>query len=84
MITAVVSLNGLSGVDADAHELSERDVAALMELVTISEDFLATDGDVVRHLYVEDGDLKAQDTRAEKIDGLEQGGRSRRWPSSSR
>ena len=48
-------------------ELSERDVAALLQLVTISEDFLATDGDVARHLYVEDGDLKAQDARAEKI-----------------
>ncbi len=67
VITAAVSFNGLNGVDADAHTLSDRDVAALMELVTISEDFLATDGDVVRHLYLEDGDLKAQDKRAEKI-----------------
>ena len=66
-ITAAVSFTGLSGVEADAHELSERDVSALMQLVTVSEDFLATDGDVVRHLYLEDGDLKAQDARAEKI-----------------
>jgi hypothetical protein len=36
-------------------------------LVTVSEDFLAMDGDVVRHLYVEDGDVEAQDARAEKI-----------------
>ena len=55
-------------IEANARELSDRDVAALMQLVTLSEDFLATDGDVVRHLYVEDGDLKAQDKRAEKIE----------------
>jgi glutaredoxin 2 len=66
-ITTALSLNGLGKLDADAHELSERDVSALMELVTLSEDFLATDGDIVRHLYVEDGDLEAQDKRAEKI-----------------
>ena len=66
-ITAFVSFSGLNGVDADAHDLSERDVAALLQLVTISEDFLATDGEVTRHLYVEDGDLKAQDARAETI-----------------
>ena len=66
-ITAFVSFSGLNGVDADAHDLSERDVAALLQLVTISEDFLATDGDVTRHLYLEDGDLKAQDARAETI-----------------
>ena len=35
--------------------------------MTISEDFLATDGDVARHLYVEDGYLEDQDARAEKI-----------------
>ena len=66
-ITAFVSFSGLNGVEADAHELTERDISALLELVTISEDFLATDGDVTRHLYVEDGYLKAQDARAEKI-----------------
>jgi methyl-accepting chemotaxis protein len=66
-LTAVLSLTGLGKLDANAKELSERDVNALMNLVTVSEDFLATDGDVVRHLYVEDGDLKAQDKRAEKI-----------------
>jgi len=67
-ITAALSLNGLGKLDANAKELSDRDVHALMELVTISEDFLATDGDVLRHLYVEDGDLKAQDKTATTID----------------
>src|ERR671914_1896369 len=56
-ITAALSLNGLGKLDANAQKLSERDVGALMELVTLSEDFLGTDGDVTRHLYVEDGDL---------------------------
>jgi methyl-accepting chemotaxis protein len=68
VLTALVSFNGLGDLDRNARTLSERDVHALLELVTISEDFLAADGDVVRHLYLEDGDLKAQDARAEKID----------------
>ena len=67
-ITAALSLDGLGKIDANASELSDRDVAALLQLVTLSEDFLATDGDVVRHLYVEDGDLKAQDKRAKTIE----------------
>ena len=48
--------------------LSNRDVAALLELVTISEDFLAAHGDLVRHLYVEDGFLDAQDDTAARIE----------------
>jgi methyl-accepting chemotaxis protein len=68
-VTAAVSVNGLGKLDAATHELSERDVSALLELVTISEDFLATDGDVLRHLYVQEGDLEAQDKTAEKIAG---------------
>jgi methyl-accepting chemotaxis protein len=67
-VTAVLSLSGLSQLDANSKKLSERDVDALMQLVTISEDFLATDGDVLRHLYVEDGDLEAQDKTAKEID----------------
>ena len=53
-----------------------------MQLVTLSEDFLATDGDVVRHLYVEDGDLKAQDKRAKTIEAWRPRPR-RRSPRSS-
>jgi methyl-accepting chemotaxis protein len=68
-IIAVVSITQLGALERNAKELSERDVAALMELVTISEDFLAADGDVLRHLYVEDGDVRAQDKTAEKIAG---------------
>ena len=67
LITAFVSVNGLSRLGADAKELSERDVHGLLQLVTISEDFLAADGDVLRHLYVENGDLEAQDKTAEAI-----------------
>jgi methyl-accepting chemotaxis protein len=67
LLVTFVSVSGLNRLDADAHKLSERDVDALMQLVTLSEDFLATDGDVLRHLYVEDGHLKAQDKTAQKI-----------------
>jgi methyl-accepting chemotaxis protein len=67
-VTAALSLSGLGKLDANAKELSERDVHALLALVTISEDFLATDADVLRHLYVEDGDVKAQDKTAEQIE----------------
>ncbi len=66
-LTAAVSLDGLSKLDEDGTELSQRDVAALLQLVTLSEDFLATNGDVERHLYVEDGDLDAQDATAKRI-----------------
>jgi methyl-accepting chemotaxis protein len=66
-VTAALSLTGLGQLDQNSKELSNRDVHALMELVTISEDFLATNGDVLRHLYVEDGFLKDQDKTAAKI-----------------
>jgi methyl-accepting chemotaxis protein len=66
-VTAVLSISGLGRLDADAKELSDRDIQAFGQLVVISEDFLATDGDVLRHLYVEDGHLKAQDKTAKRI-----------------
>jgi methyl-accepting chemotaxis protein len=69
LVTAVLSINGLGAIQTDAEELSHRDIVAYAHLVAISEDFLATDGDVLRHLYVEDGDLKAQDKTADKIVG---------------
>jgi methyl-accepting chemotaxis protein len=67
VVSAAVSIHGLGKLDENAHALSGRDVQALSQLVTISEDFLAADGDVLRHLYVEDGDLAAQDKRAETL-----------------
>jgi methyl-accepting chemotaxis protein len=69
LVTAVLSINGLGAIQSDADELTERDIVAYGHLVSISEDFLATDGDVLRHLYVEDGDLKAQDKTAAIIAG---------------
>jgi methyl-accepting chemotaxis protein len=70
VVTAVVGLSGLGKVTDHAEQLSERDVTGLQELVTVSEDFLASGYLVVRHLYVEDGDLKAQDRTAKEIDGF--------------
>jgi methyl-accepting chemotaxis protein len=67
VITAVVSFQGLGKIDDNARTLSDRDVQALMQLVTVSEDFLATHADILTHLYVEDGDVKAQDVTAERI-----------------
>src|SRR5918996_1523081 len=71
-VTALLALNGLGKLDGAAAELSERDVAALEQLVTISEDFLATDADILRHLYVEDGFLKDQDVTAKRIAAWQQ------------
>jgi methyl-accepting chemotaxis protein len=67
VVTAALSISGAGDIQEDAHELSQRDIAAYSSLVTISEDFLAADGDVLRHLYVEDGDVKAQDETAKSI-----------------
>src|SRR5215213_9224113 len=67
LVTTALSVNGLSKIQSNADELSQRDVVAYAHLVAISEDFLATDGDVLRHLYVEDGDLKAEDKTAKTI-----------------
>ena len=67
VIAAVVSLNGLGRLEANAKQLSDRDVQALQQLVVISEDFLANGYLVTRHLYVEDGDVRAQDKTAEEI-----------------
>jgi methyl-accepting chemotaxis protein len=69
LVTAVLSINGLGAIQSDADELSSRDVVAYSHLVALSEDFLATDGDVLRHLYVQDGDLTAQDKTAKTIAG---------------
>ena len=51
VVTAVVGLNGLSKVNDDAERISDRDVAGLQELVTVSEDFLAGGYLLLRHLY---------------------------------
>jgi len=67
---AAVGLSGVGKVNDNADQLAERDVTGLQELVTVSEDFLASGYLVVRHLYVEDGDLKAQDRTAKEIDGF--------------
>ena len=67
VVTAVVGLKGVGSVNGGAERISDRDVAALQDLVTVSEDFLASGYRVVRHLYVEDGDLKAQDRTAKEI-----------------
>jgi len=67
VIAGVVSLNGLGKLDASAKQMSDRDVQALQQLVVISEDFLFTGYLVVRHLYVEDGDLRTQDKTAKEI-----------------
>ena len=68
VVVALVGLSGLGKVTNHAEQLSDRDVTGLQELVTVSEDFLASGYRVVRHLYVEDGDLKAQDRTAKEID----------------
>ena len=67
VIIAAVGINGVGAVDEDADRLSTRDIAALEGLVTISEDFSSSAYNVVKHLYVEDGDLAAQDKTAKEI-----------------
>ena len=70
VVVAAVGLSGVGKVNDNADQLAERDVTGLQELVTVSEDFLASGYRVVRHLYVEDGDLKAQDRTAKEIDAF--------------
>jgi chemoreceptor-like protein with four helix bundle sensory module len=69
-VVAAVGLSGAGKVNDHAEQISERDVAGLQALVTVSEDFLAGGYLVVRHLYVEDGDLEAQDRTAKEIEGF--------------
>jgi methyl-accepting chemotaxis protein len=69
VVTAALSIDGLGRVNSNADRLSSRDVYTYSQLIALSEDFLATHGDVVRHLYVEDGHLQAQDKTAAKIAG---------------
>jgi methyl-accepting chemotaxis protein len=73
-VTAAVSLSGLGKLDASSKRMSDRDVQALQHLVVISEDFLSMGYLAVRHLYVEDGDLRAQDETAKEIAQWEQEG----------
>ncbi len=67
VIIAAVGIHGVGAVDEDADRLSTRDIAALEGLVTVSEDFSSSAYNVVKHLYVEDGDLAAQDKTAKEI-----------------
>jgi methyl-accepting chemotaxis protein len=67
IVATVVSFNGLKGLEEDTHKLSDRDVNALRHLVTVSEDFLANGYLLLKHLYVEDGDVRAQDATAKQI-----------------
>jgi len=76
VISAAVALSGLGKVEDSAKRLSDHDVAALGHLVTVSEDFLASGYRVVRHLYVEDGDLRAQDKTAKEIAEFEKEART--------
>lgn len=71
LVIALVGLDSVGKVNGTAESLSGRDLAALEELVTVSEDFNSTGYRVVRHLYVEDGDLKAEDVTAKEITGFE-------------
>ena len=70
LVTAAISLGGIGKVSDSTDTLAERDVAALQDLVTVSEDFLASGYLLLRHLYVEDGDLRAQDRTAKEIDAF--------------
>src|SRR5689334_11563495 len=71
VVTTLISLSSIGKVDDRAQRLSHNDLGALKALVTVSEDFLASGYRVVKHLYVEDGDLKAEDRTAKEVAGFE-------------
>jgi methyl-accepting chemotaxis protein len=66
-IVGVVSLNALGSLDAGTKTITERDSVALAQLNGIGRRVEANGHWTVRHLYVFDGDLAAQDTVAEEI-----------------
>ena len=71
MVTTLISLSSIGKVDDRAKDLSHNDLGALKALVTVSEHFMANGYRVVKHLYVQDGDLKAEDRTAKEIAGFE-------------
>jgi methyl-accepting chemotaxis protein len=69
-LTTLLSVNGLGELRSNAQELSDRDVSGLQALMSVSEDFSGTGYLLVKHLYVEDGDVRAQDKTAKGIEAF--------------
>lgn len=67
VVTTLISVSSIGKVDDRAKDLSHNDLGALKALVTVSEDVMANGYRVVKHLYVQDGDLKGEDRTAKEI-----------------
>src|SRR4051794_17902796 len=68
LAVAVVGVSRVQSVRHQVDDLSQRTLRATTLLAEMNDSTSATAAAVVRHLYVFDGDLKAQDAVARQID----------------
>jgi methyl-accepting chemotaxis protein len=61
VIVGFVGVTKMNALDASVTELSDHDIVALETALTIEQRVMATAQQSVSHLYVYDGDLRAQD-----------------------
>src|SRR3954470_23469075 len=67
LIGAFVGASGLGSAGSATNDLAEKDVAALTHVGTIVDQLGGNEQKLAQHLYVEDGDLKAQDGTAKDM-----------------
>ena len=68
LIVAFVGVSGLNSAGNATKELANKDVKALTEISTITDQLGGNQQKVAQHLYVQDGELKAQDATSKEID----------------
>src|SRR3954463_11488189 len=69
LIVAVVGASRLGSAGNATKDLAEHDVKAQSHIATIIDQLGGNEQKIAQHLYVEDGDLKAQDATAADIAG---------------
>src|SRR3954464_4475014 len=67
LIVAFVGASGLGSAGNATKDLADHDVKASSHIATIIDQLGGNEQKVAQHLYVEDGDLKAQDATAKDI-----------------
>src|SRR4051812_47085568 len=67
LIVAFVGASGLGSAGNATKDLANHDVKATSHIATIIDQLGGNEQKIAEHLYVEDGDLKAQDGTAKEI-----------------
>ncbi|MEA2323456.1 MAG: methyl-accepting chemotaxis protein, partial [Solirubrobacteraceae bacterium] len=69
-VIAAISVSRMSALNADARAMADHDVVSLEHVLTVQQRVERASALTVTHLYVYDGDLKAQDAVAAQVAAL--------------